>query len=383
MVKNTDRDRDIKYAEIIKWCQYIVKFGYLTIAIIILAHVIWCFGSIGVLVFDRDVYFKKYIILPTIGLFALNFLVDLIVRFSRFSLVLKKYLSLSLFIIFAFYLCVTHEIATVLFGFFVFPIFISTIFSNIKITRWMFWMSSIALLLLSGKIYYQGNLDRSMFTQIFLAYFMFLCAYFLAKILIIHSHDNLVTLTDFDIQQKYLQEQLRVETFTGLYNKKTFTNYLPKYMEESKSADKKLLLAMFDIDNFKYVNDCYGHGAGDRVLLYLSQILKDVKSENMHVFRIGGDEFAILFGDGEVEEAHRICENIRVRMGVAPLREANNEKVTLSCGLVCLKSNTSMEKFLECADSSLYQAKNTGRNRVVVYDDSIGCDNESKVGQDA
>jgi len=370
MYKDLDRDSDKKYIEPIKWCHHIVKIAYITAALIILAHIIWYFAARSVLALPPDIYLQNYIILPTVGLFALIFSVDLFVRSQRGSLIAKEYLSLSLFIIFAFYLVLTHDIAKVLLGAFIMPIFVSTIFFNVKITRWMFWLSSLAVMLLGVKTYFTGNLDSSMLMQIFVACLMFLCSYLLAKILIRYGHDNLVVLTDFDSRQCYMQEQLKLEPFTGLYNKKTFDDYLSKFMEEGKSTNKYLSLAIIDIDNFKYVNDFYGHAVGDRVLLYFSQILKEIQAENIHAFRIGGDEFAVLFRDCTVEEAYAICENMRTRMESAPLRDIDKRKVTISCGLVYMNPYAGLDWVKKTADSALYTAKNNGRNQIVVYNNS-------------
>jgi len=367
MHKDAERDSGTKYIDPIKWCHYIVKIGYFTTALIILAHIIWYFLARSVLAVPRDIYLQNYIILPAIGLLVLTSLVDLFVRSSRFSLIAKEYLSLSMFIIFSFYLVWTHDIAKVLLGSFILPIFVSTIFSNVKITRWMFWLSSIAVMLLGVKIYFTGNLGSSMLMQIFVAFFMFLCAYLLAKILIKCGHDNLAAITDFDSRQRYMQERLKLEPFTGLYNKKTFDDYLPKVMEECRSTNKYLLLAVIDLDNFKYVNDFYGHAVGDRVLLYFSEILKEIQAENIYAFRIGGDEFAVLFKDCTVEEAYSMCDGMRNRIEAAPLRGIDKRRVTLSCGLVCMNPYADLDWFKKAADSALYEAKNNGRNQIVVY----------------
>lgn len=379
MDKDFNRDIGKTFIEPIKWCRYIVNIGYVTVILIILAHVIWYFAARSVLVYPPDIYLRNYIILPAIGLFALTFIVDLFVRSPRFSLLWKEYLSLYLFIIFSLYLCLTHEIARVLLASFILPIFASTVFSNVKMTRWMFWMSSLAALLFGSYIYFAGNLDSSMLMQIFVACFMFLCSYLLAKVLIRYGHDNLSVLLYFDNQKRYMQEQLKLDPFTGLYNRKTFDDYLAKLMIECESTNKCISLAMIDVDHFKRVNDLYGHAVGDRVLLYLSQILKNIQAENIHVFRMGGEEFAILFRDCDVEEAYRICEDLRTRMESASLYDIDNRSVTFSCGLVCMDpKHISLETFIKAADSSLYAAKKNGRNQVVINNDSLQCINQSQ-----
>ena len=372
MDKDIDCERDKEYIEPIRWCRYIVNTGYATAALMILAHVIWYFAARSVLAHSPDDYLRNYILLPAIGLFALTFFADLFVRSHRFSLVSKEYLSLTLFVIFSFYLSLTHDIARVLLASFILPIFASTIFLNVKITRWIFWISSLAVLLVGVKIYLSGKLDSNMLMQIFVVCFMFLCSYLLAKVLILYGRDNLRTLMLFDNKQQNMQEQLKLDPFTGLNNRKTFDDYLPRLVEKCQNTQKFLSLAMIDIDHFKSVNDLSGHAMGDRVLLYLSQTLKNIQNENIRAFRIGGDEFSMLFEGCSTEETYRICEAVRTQMESCPLRTANDERVTLSCGVVCTDpENADLEMLKNAADSALYAAKNNGRNQVVIYNDLV------------
>jgi len=344
MDKGLDCERDKEYIEPIKWCRYIVTTGYVTVSLIILAHVIWYFAARSVLAHSPDDYLRNYIVLPAIGLFALTFFADLFVRSHRFSLVSKEYFSITLFIIFSFYLSLTHDIARVLLASFILPIFASTVFLNVKITRWTSWISSLAVFLVGVKIYLSGKLDSNMLMQIFVVCFMFLCSYLLAKVLIQYGHDNLTTLIHFDNKQQNMQEQLKLDPFTGLYNRKTFDDDLPRLMEECQNAKKYLSLAIIDIDNFKSVNDLNGHAMGDRVILYLSQMLKKIQSENIHAFRMGGDEFSILFKGYSTEETYSICESLRTQMASCPIRATDDELVTLSCGVVCIDpENTDLE----------------------------------------
>ena len=372
MDKDIDCERDKEYIEPIRWCRYIVNTGYATAALMILAHVIWYFAARSVLARSPDDYLRNYIVLPAIGLFALTFFADLFVRSQRFSLVSKEYLSLTLFVIFSFYLSLTHDIARVLLASFILPIFASTIFLNVKITRWIFWISSLAVLLVGVKIYLSGKLDSNMLMQIFVVCFMFLCSYLLAKVLILYGRDNLRTLMLFDDKQQNMQEQLKLDPFTGLNNRKTFDDYLPRLVEKCQNTQKFLSLAMIDIDHFKSVNDLCGHAMGDRVILYLSQTLKNIQNENIRAFRIGGDEFSMLFEGCSTEETYRICEAVRTQMESCPLRTANDERVTLSCGVVCTDpENADLEMLKNAADSALYAAKNNGRNQVVIYNDLV------------
>ena len=370
MDKGISFGTDRSYIEPIKWCRYIVTAGYVTVALIILAHLIWYFAARSILASPPDVYLRNFIVLPAIGLFTLTFFVDLFVRSPRFSLVSKEYISITLFIIFSFYLSMTHHIANVLLASFILPIFASTVFLNLKMTRWTFWISSLAVLLVGVKIYFSGKSEINMFMQIFVVCFMFLCSYLLARVLILYGHDNLATMMLFDDKQQNMEEQLKLDPFTGLNNRKTFDDHLHRLMEECQKAQKFISLAAIDVDHFKVVNDFCGHPAGDRVLLYLSDTLKKIQTKNIRAFRIGGDEFSILLKDCDTEETYRICEALRIQIESCPLRSADEKQVTISCGAVCIKpSNVDLEMFIKAADSALYAAKNSGRNRVVIYDD--------------
>jgi diguanylate cyclase (GGDEF)-like protein len=372
MDKDVDFGSGKTFIEPIKWCRYIVNAGYITVALVIMAHVIWYFAARSVLVIPPEIYLRYYIILSAIGLFVLVILADLLVRSPRFSLIVKESLSLSLFVVISFYLCLTHNIAEVLLGSFILSIFVSTIFSNEKLTRWIFWASSLAVLLLGVIRYFTGRLDSNLVMQIFVTCFMFLCSYLLAKILIRYGHDNLAALTSFDTKQQLMQEQLKLDPFTGLYNRKTFDDCLPILMEECQSSNEFLSLAMIDVDNFKCVNDLYGHAAGDRVLLHLSQTLEKTQTENIRAFRMGGDEFSILLRDCDAKETYRICEALRTQMESCPLRVGDESRATFSCGIVCINPmNIDLESSTSAADVALYAAKNNGRDQVVVYNDLI------------
>ena len=138
-----------------------------------------------------------------------------------------------------------------------------------------------------------------------------------------------------------MEEQLKLDAFTGLYNRKTFDEFMQKLMEECRTSNLCLSLAIIDVDSFKRVNDVYGH--------------------------VTGDEFAILFKGYSVQESYQICENMRKNMEASALCEI--DKVTFSCGLAGLSlQHGSPNELLRTADSALYAAKSKGRNKVATYD---------------
>lgn len=362
----------------IKWCRYIVNAGYITAIVIILAHVVWYFAARSLLSSPVDVYLRYYIVWPAIVLLTLNVLIDLLVRSHSVPLLVKEYLVLTLFVIFSFYLCLTHKIAIVLLGSFVLSVFASTVFSNVKITRWIFFMSSFALLISGVNFYISGHFNSSILMSIFVAWDMLLCSYLLAKVLIRYGQNNLTSLMNLYHQQENMQEQLKLDPFTGLYNRKTFDTRLYELIEECRKSNICLSLAIIDVDRFKRVNDIYGHATGDRVLLHLAHILKSNRTESIKAFRIGGEEFAILFKDYCAKDAYKICDGMRSIMESSSLHEIDKSYVTFSCGVACMNLlHTNPEELSKAADAALYTAKKNGRNRVEIYDGPTQCANKN------
>ena len=241
--------------ELNKWCIYIVRAGHITATLIVMAHVVWYFAASSVLAWPPDVYLRNWIVLPAIGFFVLNSCVEMCVRSTRFPLLAKEYLSLSLFVIYSLYLTLTHDIAKVLLCSYILPIFASTIFSNVKLTRRIFFMSVIAVLLPGAKLYFAGELHSNLLMEIFVACFMFLCSYLLAKVLILYGHDNLATISSSREEASknefaFLQAQIKPHFLYNAIN--TMVSFC--YTDGEKAASllinfSKYLRLIFDIDH--------------------------------------------------------------------------------------------------------------------------------------
>ena len=125
---------------------------------------------------------------------------------------------------------------------------------------------------------------------------------------------------------------------------------------------------MIDIDHFKFINDTYGHAAGDQALSTFAKIcLTNIREIDMFA-RVGGDEFALLLPETKLEQAYTIVERIRQNLLPLPIDLAGNPVlITISSGISILESkDDSLDALLSRADQALYQAKEAGRNRVVM-----------------
>lgn len=156
---------------------------------------------------------------------------------------------------------------------------------------------------------------------------------------------------------------------TQLYNRRHFEEVLHLAMEESKTRNREISLAICDIDFFKAYNDANGHLAGDRVLRRVADILKKgVKGFDL-VARYGGEEFVIIFPNTARENALRVCEELREQVAdyKFPKEERQpNKNLTLSFGVAsCPQDAGTAEELISKADWALYQAKKQGKNRVI------------------
>ena len=178
---------------------------------------------------------------------------------------------------------------------------------------------------------------------------------------------------ELDVINKELQETATRDYLTGLYNRRYLEDWLHKESIRTKRYGGILGIVLLDIDHFKKVNDTWGHITGDEVLKGLATYLKNALRESDTLARIGGEEFCIVFPNINPESIMAFLN--RIREEIAKLNfEANGEKFNITCsfGVAYLdKNNTDAMDVIIRADTALYQAKRTGRNKVVEYSDDI------------
>ena len=186
----------------------------------------------------------------------------------------------------------------------------------------------------------------------------------------------MLDITDLKLSQMKLHEKNRelktlsyIDPLTQVYNRRKFEEIFPSLIKISNRYDHILNFAIIDVDSFKLYNDTYGHYAGDDVLKVISQTVKKrLLREDDYFFRLGGEEFGLLYHSNDEMSALKFADCIRTDIEQLKIEHLNNKglgTVTISLGLVTIKNLTHDEKyFYEEADKLLYQAKRTGKNRV-------------------
>jgi diguanylate cyclase len=165
------------------------------------------------------------------------------------------------------------------------------------------------------------------------------------------------------LQNKELHTEVERDFLTGVGNRRALDRKLQAYAGERRPhAESSLLL--LDLDHFKQVNDRHGHAAGDQVLIRLCDLMRGHTRSSDHIFRYGGEEFAIIASGAGLGAASRLAEGLREAVATEPLLEGH--PVTVSIGVAGMNKNATPADWLARADKMLYAAKQGGRNAVRV-----------------
>ncbi len=159
------------------------------------------------------------------------------------------------------------------------------------------------------------------------------------------------------------------DALTGLGNRHTMETAFPLEIDRCARDDRKVSLIMMDLDNFKSLNDQYGHIAGDRVLASIAGILRQQFRPSDILVRYGGDEFAVLLPGICEGQAMAIAERVRAEVAGNDFRaegDLKNLGVSVSIGIAELAAGQSLDGLLRSADDAMYRAKRSGRNTVSV-----------------
>lgn len=167
-----------------------------------------------------------------------------------------------------------------------------------------------------------------------------------------------------DHQHRQLEKQLVLDPLTGLLNRLTFNSSMEQAVRLHGRYHQTVSLLAIDIDHFKRLNDSHGHAVGDRVLAMIGRLLRDTLREEDAIFRMGGEEFTVVLKGASESAALETAERLRVALSGTSFNIG--DKVTVSIGVAEHRSGESWESWAKRADDSLYKAKQSGRDRVVL-----------------
>jgi diguanylate cyclase (GGDEF)-like protein len=166
--------------------------------------------------------------------------------------------------------------------------------------------------------------------------------------------------------QKHLLEQVHKDSMTGLYNRRYFNEMADNLLFNAKKDEGEMSIIMLDVDDFKIINDTYGHSTGDEVICNIANLLLQSTRSTDICVRFGGEEFVVVLPHTLLENGIKIAEKIRKMIGDTVVVSKTKEEIkyTVSIGVAKVeKEDNSLEIALNKADSLLYKAKNSGKNQ--------------------
>ncbi len=203
-------------------------------------------------------------------------------------------------------------------------------------------------------------------------------------------HGDLITIgsvvfkfiTGNNAESQYYEEIYRLTIIDGLtqvHNRRYLEDFLDREVTRCKRSGGALTLALFDVDNFKDLNDEHGHLFGDRVLKHIVRKVESTVRREQLLARYGGDEFAVVLTDTEIDGAKVFAEKVRGLVSAEPLETADGQtvRITLSIGLASFQPDVDSLGLVSQADDALYQAKRAGRDRVFCFEDGMPVEDTS------
>lgn len=167
------------------------------------------------------------------------------------------------------------------------------------------------------------------------------------------------------------------DSLTQLLNRRYLSTIVSREINFSRKNNAPLSLLAIDADHFKRINDKFGHAAGDLALQFIGEALLESIKGSDYAFRIGGEEFLLLLVDSDLIRAKEIAEQIRSRIQETTVgnRPGSSFNFTVSIGCALYDGHPDYQRFLDAADTALYAAKNSGRNRVYVAQTELQASN--------
>ncbi|HVI41844.1 MAG TPA: GGDEF domain-containing protein, partial [Anaerovoracaceae bacterium] len=312
-------------------------------------------------------YIIKYIFFPVI----INItLVTVCYRINamRIKAQIKNYSVLITVSLMAAVIAFIHYTVGAILTIFVIPVFLTILFGQKKMTAIITIINGV--LLVFSTIHSATYNDSIYFyLNVAVALTLIISAYLISTVLIEYNKANSDYIYSSYQTQLSLNEQARNDSLTGLYNQKTFQSLLTLSIEKARSHKSSMSLAIIDLDDFKEINDTFGHLEGDQVLLHFTNLIKQqCKEGDAYVSRYGGDEFAVIFPKASKELAYLRLESLRQRCKQVPQSKVRSGEISFSAGISHYMGGEMNESLLfHQADSALYQAKENGKGQTVVY----------------
>ncbi|HBE79966.1 MAG TPA: GGDEF domain-containing protein [Firmicutes bacterium] len=332
-------------------------------------------GVMGLILIHSDMlsttvsrFFWKFFMVPS-GLNLICIVLETaIIKSKHFSQEQKIYAISLGFVAFCFVLFTAHNTFAAIYYIFIIAIMLTMTYASYGVTSITALASVVALS--CSELFIQWDTDKISIYESTLQLGNFLIALFVTiafsivcMVVIYYERQKNEASIRMEIERRQMQRSLQVDEMTGVFSRKALRTAMEE-MEVDTTGDK-YILAIVDLDNFKGINDTWGHHLGDQCLIEFAGILKENCGKAIP-FRYGGDEFCLLFRNETMEEAVFICQKIKSKLNVLRFEAQPILTLTVSFGLAEYFDQMDGVQLFIHADYALYEAKKT-RDNVCVF----------------
>lgn len=353
-----------------KWRKLLIKTNMIIILYVFLMEIIMFFvlKHYNFIYTSRKNYLVKYLLLPTLINVSCILVGSFVEKKTPKNSGRINYIPVIELVVVCFVLSTFHHTYSVTRMTFCVPLLTTIIFADRKMVRRIFYLCALGTILstIFGKYIVMDYNKSWEIIETIIAVTILTGTYQISKVLIIFQQEKNNSIIQSYKQQLDMQIMLDKDQKTGLYNHTMFMNKLRECTEKCIMGEQPFALAIIDIDNFKEVNDCFGHAKGDNVITKLSEIILNKCSNRQFPARFGGEEFAIIFDERSANNAFEVVEEIREEFSEYVF-DFSNSNVTVSCGIATWKNPWKVENIFDNADRAMYLSKSTGKNKTSIY----------------
>ena len=310
-------------------------------------------------------YQFRFIYIPS----ALNLIVIIVTYYNIHSSKLSDRAKNICSCILIYFLCANTQFIHYVYGPLlmlpVISIFVSVIFANRKLTGGITIASLVSLGLasiLSANELRKG--DPQLLSDTGLAALVILVSQIGASFMISYVNEQFESIASSNKREKMLIEEMHIDPLMGIYNRMALGEKVKECIDK-QFTDNNCQLLLLDLDNFKSINDTYGHLCGDDVLMQLSDYIRHFTNHDVNAYRYGGEEIILIMQNCTLDAAYSLAEELRLAFSAIEFDFGEKKKVTFSGGIATLQTGQSADNWIQTADKALYQAKQLGKNRII------------------
>ncbi|MGE4213925.1 MAG: GGDEF domain-containing protein [Anaerotignaceae bacterium] len=315
-------------------------------------------------------YLTKFLILPTI----INCVVICVgyIALKRACPKMKfiNYIPVIQMSVICMVIACTHSFFSVTQCIFCIPIFTTLIFNDKTMTKRVAVINFLFLIFVFISRKYSATnatMIAYLFPEALVSFSFTISVYIVCNILINYQEEKDMLIVKGYVHKIRMQEMLNKDQKTGLYGHTALLNTLKRKTSVEDGCAEEFALVIIDVDDFKKVNDTYGHAMGDQIIIALAELMKKHCGDKHLPARFGGEEFAIILNEQEKNYCFNFVEKLRKDFALIT-NDIINETVTISCGIATWTPSLTSEKLFNNADSAMHQSKTTGKNKTTNFE---------------